>query len=146
MPQLGEMIRETRKGKGLSLGQVALRSGLDRTYISRIESGKIANPSHKTLMKVAKGLGIAASEFFVKEKHQPAKGHPVAEEAVVPYGVEYLSTPEKEYVKKLLEIFRGVNGRAIAGIKINIELFHQSRNMKQTIVEGDIKHLIGAHL
>lgn len=145
MPKVGEIIREIRKVKGLSLGQVALRSGLDRTYISRIESGKVANPSHKTLEKIAKGLKVTPSELFAKKGHPPAKGHHVAEEEVAYYGAEYVEPAEREYVKKLLEIFKGANERAILGIKINIELFHRNRNIKQTIVEGDVKRLISAH-
>lgn len=129
MPKVGEIIREIRKSKGLSLGQVALRSGLDRTYISRIESGKIANPSHKTLEKMARGLKITEAELF--RKGRPKAG--VAEEEVAPYGMEFYSTAEGEYVRKLLDIFKGANEQAIIGIKINIDLFHRSRNIKQAL-------------
>lgn len=131
MAKVGEIIREIRKTKGLSLGQVALRSGLDRTYISRIESGKIANPSHKTLEKIIRGLKVTAAELFRKEKPEA----PMAEEKIAPYGTEYYSDVEREYMRKLLEIFRGANERAILGIKINIDLFYQSRHRKDTVKE-----------
>lgn len=123
MIKVGEIIRKIRKTKGLSLGQVALRSGLDRTYISRIESGKIANPSHKTLAKIVKGLKVTAAELFIKEKSETS----VAEEEMTPYGDEYYSTIEREYIGKLLEILRCSNKRAVLGIKINIDVFHHAR-------------------
>lgn len=145
MPTVGEITREIRMAKGLSLGQVALRSGLDRTYISRIESGKIANPSHKTLEKMAKGLKVTPSELFVKEKEPlPAvKGHRTAEEELAPYGIEYYSAGEREYIRKLIEILRSANDKAIMGIKINIDMFHySSRQLKHKITEKDIKQLL----
>ena len=131
MAKVGEIIRELRKAKGLSLGQVALRSGLDRTYISRIESGKIASPSHKTLEKITRGLNVTAAELFRKEKPDAR----LAEEEIASYGTEYYSDIEREYIRKLLDILRGANEPAILGIKINIDLFYQSRNRKQTVRE-----------
>lgn len=132
MSQIGEKIRHIRDSKGLSLGQVAMKSGLDRTYISRIESERIGNPSHNTLLKIAKGLGIPASGLFIKEeKDLQIKGYHIAEEKPAPYGAEHPARIEKEYVRKLLDIFRGSNDRAIVGIKINIDIFHHLRHMKQ---------------
>lgn len=148
MSKIGERIREIRKAKGLSLGQVGLRGGIDRTYISRIESGKVANPSHDTLAKVARGLGLAVPELFIKEKEPlPAvKGHRIAEEELAPYGIEYYSVAEREYIRKLIEIFRSANDKAIMGIKINIDLFHySSRQTRHKITEGDIRLLLERH-
>ena len=145
MSKIGERVREIRKAKGLSLGQVGLRSGIDRTYISRIESGKVANPSHDTLSKVAQGLGIVVSELFVKGKEPlpGVKGPRMAEEELAPYGIEYYSAAEKEYIRKLIEIFRSANDKAIIGIKINIDLFHySSRQLRHKITERDIKQLL----
>lgn len=136
MLKIGGRIREIRMTKGLTLGQVGLRSGLDRTYISRIESGKIANPSHDTISKVARGLGVAVSELFIKEKESLAavKDLRITEEELAPYGIKHVSLAEREYVQKLLDIFRSANDRAILGIKINIDLFHySSRQLRQKI-------------
>lgn len=145
MSTIGERVREIRKAKGLSLGQVGLRSGIDRTYISRIESGKVANPSHDTLAKVAQGLGIVVSELFVKGKEPlpSGKGHRIAEEELAPYGIEYFSAAERDYIRKLIDILRSANDRAIMGIKINIDLFHySSRQLKHKITEKEIKQLL----
>ncbi|WP_366181060.1 helix-turn-helix transcriptional regulator [Actinomyces timonensis] len=38
--QLGEQIRRIRQGRGLDQGQLAARCGLERTALSRAESGE----------------------------------------------------------------------------------------------------------
>jgi transcriptional regulator with XRE-family HTH domain len=52
---LGQRIREFRLNKNLSIGQLALESGLDYTQLSRIELGKI-NTRVYTLLQLSKAL------------------------------------------------------------------------------------------
>jgi ribosome-binding protein aMBF1 (putative translation factor) len=47
---------EARIATGMTQQQLSCKSEIDQAVLSRIESGK-ANPSIKTLQKVAKGLG-----------------------------------------------------------------------------------------
>jgi transcriptional regulator with XRE-family HTH domain len=54
---LGADIRGVRNAKGLTLEELAERTGLHRTTIQKIESGE-HEPRAKTLMKLAKGLGV----------------------------------------------------------------------------------------
>lgn len=54
---LGADIRKVRNSKGLTLEDLAHRSGLDRTAIQKIESGR-HEPRAKTVMSLAKGLGV----------------------------------------------------------------------------------------
>jgi transcriptional regulator with XRE-family HTH domain len=54
---LGADIRKVRNAKGLTLEDLAHRSGLHRTAIQKIESGK-HEPRAKTVMSLAKGLGV----------------------------------------------------------------------------------------
>ena len=62
---LGEIIREIRqKNTKLSQEELADAIGLERTYISKIESGK-KNITIETLGLICKGLGIAVSDFFL---------------------------------------------------------------------------------
>ncbi len=50
-------LKKERTLRGLSIGDVADRSGLDRAVISRLECGKQENPTMATLMRYAAGVG-----------------------------------------------------------------------------------------
>lgn len=74
---IGERLRELRQAKGLSQGDIEKRSGLMRSYISRVEGGRTV-PSSATLEKFAKALEIEPSElvFYAHGSHQrPRKNH-----------------------------------------------------------------------
>lgn len=55
-------IAEIRKKKGLTQAELALRLGIDRTHLSKVENGK--NTSTHLLMKIAKELGVSMKDFF----------------------------------------------------------------------------------
>src|SRR5262245_4782217 len=50
-------LKREREGCGLTIGDVAERSGLDRAVISRLENGKQDNPTVATLMRYAAAVG-----------------------------------------------------------------------------------------
>src|ERR1041385_3247270 len=54
---VGKRLRQLREVKGLSQGDIERRSGLLRSYISRVEGGYTA-PSLGTLEKFAKALEV----------------------------------------------------------------------------------------
>jgi ribosome-binding protein aMBF1 (putative translation factor) len=51
-------LKKAREEAGLSLSDVAERSGIDRAAISRIETGRHANPTISTLCRYAQALGM----------------------------------------------------------------------------------------
>jgi ribosome-binding protein aMBF1 (putative translation factor) len=53
---LAELRRE-RERQGLSLTDLASRTGIDRATISKLETGKISNPTVGTLRTYAQALG-----------------------------------------------------------------------------------------
>lgn len=61
---LGAKIRELRKEKKLSLRLLGERTGLDHSYIGRIERGEISSPSLDTLERIANVLEVEVSSFF----------------------------------------------------------------------------------
>lgn len=61
--KFGELLRELRTRKAYSQENLALESGLDRTYISLIERGQ-RNPTLTTLFKLSDALQIKASELI----------------------------------------------------------------------------------
>ena len=52
-----QALKRERRQCGLSIGDVAERSGLDRAVVSRLENGKQDNPTVATLMRYAAALG-----------------------------------------------------------------------------------------
>ena len=61
--KFGDKLRELRKQKGLSQEDLALKSGLHRTYISDIERGS-RNVSLKNIEKISKALGISPKSLL----------------------------------------------------------------------------------
>jgi transcriptional regulator with XRE-family HTH domain len=49
-------VREARENEGLSVRELARRSGLDATYVSRIERGLVNTPSWANLAVIASQL------------------------------------------------------------------------------------------
>ncbi len=60
---LGAHIRERRKALGLTLAQMAERTGISLGYLSQIELGK-NSASIETLYRICLGLGIKMPELF----------------------------------------------------------------------------------
>jgi transcriptional regulator with XRE-family HTH domain len=69
--KIGQRLRVLRERKGLSQNEMERRSGLVRTYISRIEQGHTV-PSLETLEKYAAALGIPLYRVFYSRDDTPA--------------------------------------------------------------------------
>ena len=59
---IGDTIKEIRKGKHLTLGVLAEKSGVSKAMLSQIESDKV-NPTIATLWKISTGLGVDINEL-----------------------------------------------------------------------------------
>ena len=60
---LGTRILQARDQRHMSQAQLARRSGLAASYLSRIENRKL-DPRPKTLRKIAEALGVPLAELF----------------------------------------------------------------------------------
>ena len=70
---IGERIKDLRINKlYLSQEDFSIKLGYDRTFVSRIESGK-QNATIETLSKICDGLEISFKEFFDFEEEQYEK-------------------------------------------------------------------------
>ena len=65
--QVGLNVQRLRRELGWSQEDLALESGLHRTYISGIERG-VRNPTVLVLQKMADTLGVDAAELLVAGK------------------------------------------------------------------------------
>ena len=63
---LGESIRLIRQAKGLSQGEMQKRTGILRSYLSRVENGHTV-PSFATLQRLAAAMDVALADFFPHE-------------------------------------------------------------------------------
>ena len=52
-----QALKREREQSGISISDVAKRSGLDRAVVSRLENGKQDNPTVATLMRYAAAVG-----------------------------------------------------------------------------------------
>jgi DNA-binding XRE family transcriptional regulator len=52
-----EQLRRARQDKGLSLADVMRLSGMDRSAVSKLETGQRPNPTVETLMRYADAVG-----------------------------------------------------------------------------------------
>ncbi len=50
-------LKKHRENRGLSLADIAKRSGIDRAAISRLENGVYVNPTVDTLYRYAEAVG-----------------------------------------------------------------------------------------
>ena len=50
-------LRQARESAGLSLDEVATRSGIDKAQLSRLENGKVHDPRSNTLLRYARAIG-----------------------------------------------------------------------------------------
>lgn len=76
---IGQQLRALREAKGLSQGDIERRSGLLRSYISRVEGG-YTSPSLATLEKFASALGVESYQLLFdqnggSENPTAAKAH-----------------------------------------------------------------------
>lgn len=61
--KVGERIKKIRAAQGISQEKLALKAGIDRTYLAGVEQGK-RNPSIKSLEKIIVALEISFHNFF----------------------------------------------------------------------------------
>src|SRR5579872_6577979 len=67
---IGERIRVLREEKKMTRGDVQERTGLQRTYIWRVENGYTI-PAIETLEKFARGMDVPIYRFFYEGKGAP---------------------------------------------------------------------------
>ncbi len=66
----GEKLRRLRRELGISQGDLAERSGINRSYLSMVENDR-SSPTMDVVEKLARGLGVSVWTIIsgVEEKH-----------------------------------------------------------------------------
>jgi transcriptional regulator with XRE-family HTH domain len=60
----GEALRQRRRAAGLSQRELAERTGLDFSYISKVENGRLPPPAADTIVALCAALGVPAEELL----------------------------------------------------------------------------------
>ena len=67
---IGDRLRTLREAKNFTQGEIEKRTGLLRTYVSRVENGN-AVPSVETLEKLARALEVPIYQLFYVGEELP---------------------------------------------------------------------------
>jgi transcriptional regulator with XRE-family HTH domain len=67
---IGDRLKQLRELKGVSQGEIEVRSGLFRCYISRVENGHIV-PVVETLEKFARALDVPLYQLLYEGEKPP---------------------------------------------------------------------------
>jgi len=70
----GAALRRVRRAAGLSQEQLGLEAGVQRNFISLIELGQ-NQPTITTISKLARALGMLASELVAEAEREAQSGH-----------------------------------------------------------------------
>jgi transcriptional regulator with XRE-family HTH domain len=71
--ELGSRVREARKARSMTQGQLALRLGLTRTSVVNLEAGRQGIPVH-TLVRAATALGVAITSLVPEHPRDSTPG------------------------------------------------------------------------
>ncbi|MDT2703665.1 helix-turn-helix domain-containing protein [Enterococcus dongliensis] len=61
--EFGEKLKELREAKGYGVNQLAMKSGVSSSQISRFENGSRKDPTLETVKKLSKALNVSISYF-----------------------------------------------------------------------------------
>ena len=70
-------LKKLFKETGLSQGEIARRSGLERSYVSRLLKGDIVYPRLNMVHRLAKAFGFTATElvdYIIKNQDGDGRG------------------------------------------------------------------------
>jgi transcriptional regulator with XRE-family HTH domain len=62
--RLGSYLRERREARGITLRQLGLDLGVDKTQILRLEQGAVASPRADLLAGIAAGLDLPVADVY----------------------------------------------------------------------------------
>lgn len=136
--RLGRRLKATRQTRGLTLDQLAERSGVSRAMISRVERGE-SSPTAALLDRLCAGLGIVLSALFHDEQ---AGAGPLTRKAEQPVWTD----PASGYLRRAVSPAGGSSKLEIvevempAGARVLLEAPRSGYRLDQQLwlLEGEI--------
>jgi transcriptional regulator with XRE-family HTH domain len=136
---IGERLRQARERRGLSLADVAERTGLSKGFLSRVERDGVS-PSLDSLVAIADAVGIAVADVFAMPPVLVTRYAERADEGLPGVGVtDVLLSPPQERRVTVLETVaapEGSGGEEHYSLPSQFELCY--------VVEGRIELAVGA--
>lgn len=68
----GQTIKKLRKERGVSQRDLAEQSGIDFTYLSKIENNRMEPPSEEAIRRIAKNLSANVDELILLANKFPS--------------------------------------------------------------------------
>src|SRR5690606_10343849 len=78
---VGARVRDLRKARGMSLGELAKATGLGKGTLSELESGR-RNPTLATLFAITTALGVPISAALPVTEESAGAGEPIRGDAI----------------------------------------------------------------
>lgn len=75
---VGLAMRDLRERKHMTQGDIVRATGLERSYVSRLESNQVAYPRFNTVKKIANSFGMTVDEFLsfaIRCRRRAKKNH-----------------------------------------------------------------------
>lgn len=126
---VAERVREIRRKKGLTIQDVATRSGLAISTVSKIERNLMA-PTYDRFSRLAEGLGVDVSELFMARGEQFLPG----EFSLARKG-EYSFHQTENYIYEML--FPHLRGKAMIPMLGTLKPFEKMRFDRLVSHEGE---------
>jgi len=104
---LGEAIKRIRREKGLSQGEMQKRTGILRSYLSRVENGHTV-PSFATLQRLASAMEVSLGDFFPSDDGAPSGFGGDAPHDYLQELQHYIPQLSEEQRRELLEMVKGM--------------------------------------
>lgn len=116
---LGEMIKQQRLVRGLTLHELGAMARVSASHLGRIERGE-RFPSARILSKIAKPLGLGESELFVLAEYLPSQYSTAVEDklpitSLDPFVARVLSQESTEVQHTVIGILAILKGIAKVG-------------------------------
>jgi transcriptional regulator with XRE-family HTH domain len=67
----GEILREKRRAAGISQRRLAELVGVDFSYISKLENGRMPGPAADTIVRIAESIGCPSEELLAAAQKLP---------------------------------------------------------------------------
>lgn len=95
---LGQRIKKIRRGQNMRLNQLDALTGINYSYLSKIESGKIKEPSLRLVKKIAEALRADIEIFYSKNfttLHDETIQRSIVMQDLIPLGERLQKLSEK---------------------------------------------------
>lgn len=143
-PAIGGRLREARRRQGISLAELASRTGLTKGFLSQVERD-LASPSVGSLVRLCEALGIGAGGLLmgtpgpvIRAADRPPVrfgGEGVSEFRLTPAGEERLLVLQSDVAPG------GGSGEEAYGLATAAEFVYVLDGLLDVVVEGSLHRL-----